>query len=141
MGSRAAVAAPPLGERLVVGAERLLRIIGDARTGLVLLLLAGAANALAALLPDGPARIEGLPYAILLGAVALSGVAAVAVRSPTVWREWRRPTAVQAGAGTLRLLVAATTPDEVARSLQAAGYRVRREERRGRWAVHGVQRG
>lgn len=141
MPSRAAVAAPRLGERLVVGAERLLRIIGDARTALVLLLLAGVANAFAALLPDGPARIEGWPYAIVLGAVALSGVAAVAVRSPTVWREWRRPTPVQAGAGTLRLLVAATTPDEVARSMQAAGYRVRREERRGRWAVHGVRRG
>jgi len=141
MPSRAAVAAPPAGDRLVRVAERLLRMIGDARTGLVLLLLAGVANALAALLPDGPARIDGLPYAILLGAVALTGVAAVAVRSPTVWREWRRPTPVQAGAGTLRLLAAAATPDEVERSLQAAGYRVRREERRGRWAVHGVRRG
>ena len=73
MPSRAAVAAPPAGERLVKGAERLLRVIGDARTGLALLLLAGVANALAALLPDGPARLDGLPYAILLGAVALTG--------------------------------------------------------------------
>jgi len=50
--SRSAVAATPAGERLVIGAERLLRMIGDARTGLVLLLLAGLANAVAALLPE-----------------------------------------------------------------------------------------
>lgn len=141
MRSRAAVAATPAGERLVIGAERLLRMVGDARTGLVLLLLAGLANALAALLPDGPARLDGWPYMVLLGAVALSGVAAVAVRSPTVWREWRRPTPVQAGAGTLRLSLTATAPELVERSLRAAGYRVRRDERRGRWAVHGVRRG
>ena len=141
MPSRAAVAAPVTEDRLVRGAERLLRLIGDARTGLVLLVLAGLANALAALLPEGPARLDGWPYAILLGAVALSGVAAVAVRSPVLWREWRRPTAVQAGAGTLRQLIAAATADEIERALQSAGYRVRREERRGRWAVHGVRRG
>lgn len=139
--SRAAVAASPAGDRLVTGAERVLRIAGDARSGLVLLLLAGLANALAALLPDGPARLNGWPYAALLGAVVLSGVAAVAVRSPTVWREWRRPTAVQAGAATLRLLLPAEPPDVIERSLQAAGYRTRREARRGRWAVHAVRRG
>jgi len=139
--SRAAVAATPAADRLVNGAERLLRAIGDARTGLVLLLLAGAANALAALLPDGPALLDAWPYAIVLGAVALSGAAAVAVRSPTVWREWRRPTAVQAGAGTLRLALSRAAPADVERSLRKAGYRVRREQRRGAWAVHGVRRG
>jgi len=141
MPPRAAIAARPAGERLVRAAERLLRTVGDARTGLALLLLAGVANALAALLPDGPARLDGWPYAILLGVLTLSGVAAVAVRSPTVWREWRRPSAVQAGAGTLRLLIGTAAPQEVEGSLRAAGYRVRREERRGRWAVHGVRRG
>jgi hypothetical protein len=139
--SRAAVAVSPAGDRLVTGAERVLRIVGDARIGLVLLLLAGLANALAALLPDGPARLNGWPYAALLGAVVLSGVAAAAVRSPTVWREWRRPTAVQAGAATLRLPLPAESPEAIERSLQAAGYRTRREERRGRWAVHAVRRG
>lgn len=139
--SRVAVGATPAGDRLVRASERLLRLLGDARTGLVLLLLAGAANALAALLPDGPARLDGWPYALLLGALALSGVAAVAVRSPTVWREWRRPTPVQAGAGTLRLAVTHVAPDDVDRSLRAAGYRTRREDRRGRWAIHGVRRG
>ena len=139
--SRVAVAATPAGERLVAGAERVLRTLGDARIGLVLLLLAAMANGLAALLPDGPARLNGWPYAALLGAVVLSGVAAVAVRSPTVWREWRRPTAVQAGAGTHRLVVAAAPSEVVERTLRAAGYRTRREERRGRWAVHAVRRG
>ena len=141
MPSRAAIAAPAADDRLSRGAERLLRAIGDARTGLVLLVLTGLANALAALLPDGPARLDTWPYAILLGALALSGAAAVAVRSPVLWREWRRPTPVQAGAGTLRLLVAPATPADVERSLRAAGYRVRREQRRGRWAVHAVRRG
>jgi hypothetical protein len=139
--SRAAVAAPAAGDRLARGAERLLRSIGDARTGLVLLVLTGLANALAALLPDGPARLDSWPYAILLGALALSGAAAVAVRSPVLWREWRRPTPVQAGAGTLRLVVAPAAPADIERSLRAAGYRVRREERRGRWALHAVRRG
>ena len=139
--SRAAVAARPGGERLAIGAERLLRVAGDARTGLVLLTVAGLVNAVAAFLPGGPALLDAWPYAVLLGAVALSAVAAVAVRSPSVWREWRRPTAVQPGAGTLRLALASAPADEVERALRAAGYRVRREQRRGRWALHGVRRG
>lgn len=106
-----------------------------------MLLLTGGANALAALLPDGPARLDGWPYTLLLGALALSGVAAVAVRSPVVWREWRHPTPVQAGQGTLRLAMAATSPGDVESVLRDAGYRTRREDRRGRWAIHGVRRG
>ncbi|MDQ4035125.1 MAG: cytochrome c biogenesis protein ResB [Chloroflexota bacterium] len=133
--------ARPTGERLAIGAERLLRAAGDARTGLVLLLVAGMVNGVAALLPGGPALLDAWPYAVLLGAVALSAVAAVAVRSPSVWREWRRPTAVHPGAGTVRLALAPAPPDEVERSLRAAGYRVRRDERLGRWAIHGVRRG
>lgn len=139
--ARVAVRAAPAGERLARGAERLLRLLGDARTGLVLLLVTGIANALAALLPDGPARLDGWPYAVLLGVLALSGVAAVAVRSPVAWREWRRPSAVQAGAGTLRMTIPSATTESVERGLQVAGYRTRLERRRGRWAVHGVRRG
>jgi hypothetical protein len=139
--TRAGVRTTPAAERLSIGAERLLRAVGDARTGLGLLLVAGVANALGAALPDGPALLDSWPYGVLLGGLALSGVAAVAVRSPTVWREWRRPTPVQAGAGTLRSALRIAAPDEVERTLRAAGYRTRREERRGRWAVHGVRRG
>ncbi|MGH2402183.1 MAG: hypothetical protein ACRDE6_05685, partial [Candidatus Limnocylindria bacterium] len=72
--SHVAVAARPTGERLAIGAERLLRTAGDARTGLALLLIAGMVNAVAALLPGGPALLDAGPYAVLLGAVALSGV-------------------------------------------------------------------
>ncbi|MGH2383663.1 MAG: hypothetical protein ACRDGB_01230, partial [Candidatus Limnocylindria bacterium] len=64
---RAAVGATRAGEPFARAAERVLRLLGDARTGLLLLLVAGAANALAALLPDGPTRLDGWPYAVLLG--------------------------------------------------------------------------
>ena len=139
--SRVAVAATPSGDRVARAAERLLRVIGDARTGMVLLLAVAAANAGAAFLPDGPRLLDAWPYAILLGALALSGVAAVAVRAPAVWREWRRPGPVQRGAGTHRMVLRAASADEVARALSAAGYRTRVDEARGRWSVHGVRRG
>jgi len=139
--SRVAVAAAPLGDRVARTAERLLRAVGDARTGLVLLLAVAAANAGAAFLPDGPRLLDTWPYAVLLGVLALSGVAAVAVRAPGVWREWRRPGAVQRGSGTLRLAVRSASADEVASVLSAAGYRTRRDATRGGWSVHGTRRG
>jgi hypothetical protein len=137
----AATAAARAGDRLALGAERVLRVAGDARTGLVLLLLTAAANAAAAFLPDGARLLEAWPYAILLAALALSGVAAVAVRAPAAWREWRRPAALQAGSGTLRAQLPPLAADGTARALQAAGYRVRTEGSTARWAVHGVRRG
>ena len=139
--SRVAVAATPRGDRVARAAERLLRAVGDARTGMVLLLLAGAVNAAAAFLPDGPRLLDAWPYALVLGTLALSGVAAVGVRAPAVWREWRRPGAVQRGAGSLRLPLPNASPDDVSRALRAAGYRTSRDEGRGRWAIHGVRRG
>ncbi len=134
-------AATPASERMARAGERLLRLLGDARVGLGLLLVAGLANAVAALLPNGPASLDGWPYAVLLGMVALTGIAAVAVRSPTVWREWRRPTAVQAAPGTLRLALPEASDEQIVRILRAAGYRTRLEAGRSRWAVHGVRRG
>ena len=103
----------PAGERLARGAERILRVLGDARTGLVLLLLTGVANAAAAFLPGGPRLLDAWPYAVLLAAVALTGVAAVAVRAPTAWREWRRPGPVQAGGGALAAMLPAAAPAEL----------------------------
>lgn len=129
-------------DRLAVIAERLLRQLGDARVGLGLLLLTGVANLLAALLPEGPSRLEGLPYALLLGALALSAVAALAVRVPATWREWRRPGPVTGG-GALHATVPARPLDEVEGLLREAGYRTRsgRGRRAHRSAVHGVRRG
>jgi cytochrome c biogenesis protein len=137
----AATAAAPAGDRLARTAERTLRAAGDARTGLVLLLLTGAANGVAAFLPDGPRLLESWPYAVLLAALTLSGMAAVAVRAPAAWREWRRPAALQAGSGTLRLQLDSASAEGTADALRAAGYRVRTEGGAARWAVHGVRRG
>ena len=139
---RAAVAPAGGGDRLALSAERLLRLLGEARVGLGLLLLAGAVNLVAALHPDGPAALDAWPYAVLLGALALTGVAATAVRTPATWREWRRPGPVRAGAGALSTTLAVQPGrDAVAARLRSAGYRVSVDTRRGRWAVHGVRRG
>ncbi len=139
-GEAAGVAHAP--DRLAVGAERLLRLLADARLGLGLLLLTGLANLAAALLPDGPARLDGWPYAVLLGALALSAVAAMAVRIPATWREWRRPGPVT-GRGALSAAVARRPANEVEAILRAAGYRTRLagDPNAGRWSVHCVRRG
>ena len=132
-------------ERLAAGAERVLRALADARLAVGLLALVGIANLVAALLPDGPERLSGPLYALLLGALALSSVAAFAVRAPASWREWRHPGAV-AAAGGLRASTPARDPGAVEAALRGAGYRTRRSGRpdagtgRG-WAVHGVRRG
>ena len=139
--SRAASVVAPLGDRMARGAERALRMAGDARLGLGLLLLTGAVNAVAALLPAGPRALEGLPYALLLGALALSGLAAIAVRAPVAWREWRRPGPVTPGQGAIRLELPNLPPDAVAERLAGVGYRVRIEGGTLRWALHAVRRG
>lgn len=139
--SRATAGPAPAADRLARGAERLLRLLGDGRTGLALLGATGIVNAVAAALPGGPRNLDGAPYAILLGALALSGVAAVAVRAPAAWREWRRPGPVQHGSGALTATLPAAEPEAVAAVLGAAGYRTRVERSRGRWAVNGVRRG
>jgi cytochrome c biogenesis protein len=132
----------PTGERLSRSAERILRVAGDGRVGLALLAATGLANAVAAFLPAGPALLDGLWYAILLGALALSGVAAVAVRAPAAWREWQRPGPVQPGGGALEASLPSTEPELLLAALARSGYRVRLEEARaGRWAIHGVRRG
>jgi cytochrome c biogenesis protein ResB len=129
-------------DRAPMLAERTLRWLGDGRFGLAVLLLTGAVNLAAALLPGGPGALDGWPYAVLLGLLALSGVAAVAVRAPSAWREWRRPGAVHPGAGALvERLDLAAEPEALADSLRGAGYRAVIDRRRGRWAVHAVRRG
>lgn len=128
-------------DRTARAAERALRLAGDARLGLGLLLAVGLANAAAALLPGGPRLLDAWPYALLLAAVALSGVAAVAVRAPAAWREWRTPGAVPGGAGALSDRIAPASAAVLAGRLRGAGYRVRVDDGRRGWAVHGVRRG
>jgi cytochrome c biogenesis protein len=140
--SRGAAGVAPPSDRLAISAERILRILGEARVGLALLMLTALANLVAAVIPEGPARLNGWPYALLLGGLTLSAVAAVAVRAPATWREWRRPGPVTGG----RALVARLDdlpPDRVEEALRRAGYRTRLARGRGRatWAVHGVRRG
>jgi cytochrome c biogenesis protein ResB len=139
--TRAAAGSAPVADRAARGADRLLRAAGDGRVAAALLAVTGAVNLAAALLPGGPSRLDSPPYAALLGLVALSGVAAVAVRAPAAWREWRRPTAVHAGSGAVETRLSHMAPSAIARALAGAGYRVRVEEGRRRWAVHGVRHG
>jgi cytochrome c biogenesis protein len=131
-------------DRLAAAAERALRILGDARLAAALLLVFGVANLVAALLPDGPARLDGIGYALLLGALAVTSAAAFAVRAPATWGEWRRPGPV-AGPGALRATVPALDAASVADVLRSAGYRTRvtgrSGDRGGPWAVHAVRRG
>jgi cytochrome c biogenesis protein len=143
--ARAAARATPAADRLARAAERALRVLGDGRTGLLLLVATAAANAVAAFLPDGPRLLDAPPYAMLLGALALSGVAAVAVRAPAAWREWRRPGPVQPGPGALEASLPLADPERLVAALAAAGHRARLERGRGRnrdrWAIHAVRRG
>jgi cytochrome c biogenesis protein len=139
----AAAAAVPLSERAARVAERVLRTLSDARVAIGLLLVVGLANAIAALVPDGAALLATWPYALLLGAVAVSSIAAVAVRAPSTWREWRRPGPVVRGSGALELRLDDVAPAALEGALRDAGYRTRIEPGRSAdgWAIHGVRRG
>jgi cytochrome c biogenesis protein len=139
---RAAGVAVRPDDRLARMADRTLRGLGDARLALALLLATGIANVLAALVPDGSRLLEGWPYALLLGALALSAVASVAVRAPAAWREWRRPGSVYPGPEALSAVIdSSLEPPAIAELLRTAGYRSRIQQGRGRWAVHAVRRG
>ena len=138
---RAATRATPAADRPARQAERWLGALGDGRTGVLLLAAVGLANVVAALVPGGAAVLDGAWYGALLGTLAVSGVAAVAVRIPAAWHEWRRPTAVHRGFGALETSVPDRAPGELLATLAAAGYRARLEEGRGTWAIHAVRRG
>lgn len=138
---RAATRATPAADRPARQAERWLGALGDGRTGVLLLAAVGLANVVAALVPGGAAVLDGAWYGALLGTLAVSGVAAVAVRIPAAWHEWRRPTAVHRGSEALETSVPDRAPGELLATLAAAGYRARLEEGRGTWAIHAVRRG
>jgi cytochrome c biogenesis protein ResB len=127
--------------------ERLLRLAGDPRLGLALLLLAGLWNALAAALPAGGWLLDSPAYLVLLGAVLLTGLAGVAVRLPAAWREWRRPARLAASDELVSWEIDLDPKAEPLRrqaavaALRRAGYRVLERGEGRRWAAAGVRRG
>ncbi|MEO8247592.1 MAG: cytochrome c biogenesis protein ResB [Chloroflexota bacterium] len=124
-------------------ADRALRLAGDVRLAAVLLVVGAAWNVAAAIAPVGVASLDSPAYAVLLGALLLSGLAGMAVRWPAAWREWRHPGAVAEGRGTSSVTIVAEGADQlaVAGRLRGLGYRVATAKGRGGWAVHGVRRG
>lgn len=146
-GTLSALAGAPL-DRLARLSERALRLLGEPRLGIALLLAAGAVNASAAALPNGSWLLATPPYLLLLGAVLITGLAGVAVRAPIAWREWRRPAPLAESRDALRALVrvrvaqdAARVLSEAQRVLQAAGYRPVMAGTGERAALAAVRRG
>ena len=134
-------------DRLAKAAQRLLRIAGDARLALGLLLLAGAWNAAAAALPSGAWLLASPPYLLLLGLILCAGMASVAVRLPGAWQEWRHPAPLAEGSEVLGVTIPLdAAPDAAAREKLAAvargaGYRVLAHGRGDRWSLAGTRRG
>jgi len=136
-------------DRAAALTERALRRLGDARLASVLLAVAAAVNLIAAH-PQRSWLLDTPLYLGLLGLVLSSGIAGVAVRLPTAWREWRRPGPLPDGGGTHRLQIALPdgAPAEhdtqrtlVAELLRGRGYRVVDHERREGWGINGVRHG
>ena len=141
---RSPAIAPPAGgsEAAVRWADGVLRRAGDLRLAAALLVLAAAWNVTAAVWPTGLASLDSPIYAVLLGAIVLSGLAGVAVRIPVAWREWRRPGPVPEGRAALEATVGSRlTADAVVVRVAALGYRTRATDGRAGWAVHGTRRG
>ncbi|MDQ2941219.1 MAG: cytochrome c biogenesis protein ResB [Chloroflexota bacterium] len=127
--------------------DRLLRTLGDARFGVCLLVGGGVVNLLAAARTDWRWVLDSPPYVVLVGAILISGVAAVGVRVPPVWREWRRPVPLATSRDVLageipiaRDLTAADRPRLVA-ALGSAGYRLAEHPTAQGWRVAGTRRG
>jgi hypothetical protein len=134
--------------RLSQRAERLLRLLADPRLGVGLLLGACVSNAVGAALPDGPWIVRTPAYLALLGAVVVTGMATVAVRVPSSWKEWRHPRPLADSADTRAAAI--SLPDGLARdavlavattTLGKAGYRVGQTASVQRPVVAGVRRG
>lgn len=134
-------------DRLARAAERLLRLAGDPRLALGLLLPAGAWNAVAAALPSGGWLLATPPYLALLGCILVAAVASVSVRLPVAWREWRQPSVLAEGSELLatELPLADALDDagraRLARIVRAAGYRAIERGSGSRWSLAGTRRG
>lgn len=126
--------------------ERALRLLGDPRLGVGLLIAAGLANVVAAAEPRSRWLLDTPPYLAVVGAIVITGIAAVAVRFPAIWREWRRPTPLSGRGNLLAADIAVDDlseerGDRLAEVLSASGYRVRLHRGGQRWILAGVKHG
>ena len=126
--------------------ERALRLVGGPRLGALLLVLAALANLAAAVVPSWRPLLDSPGYLLLVGAIALSGMATVGVRSRAAWREWRLPTPLSGGSELASRLIslpeAAPLDSELlAQVLRKSGYRLRRHGVGERWELSGVRHG
>ncbi len=134
-------------DRLARLADRLLRAIGDARLGVGLLVAAGLANLLAAARADWRWLLDSPPYLTVVGAILITGVAAVAVRIPPVVREWLHPVPLANSRDVLATDVPLTTQLTGAErahmlgALRSAGYRLSEHATPRSWLVAGTRRG
>ena len=133
-------------ERLAWRVERALRSLADPRLGVALLILAAAANLGAAADAGWRWLLDTPGYLVLVGFILLTGIAAVAVRGPAAWREWRTPAPLAGRAAQLALELPAEELSERQRAelemvLRRAGYRLSAHGRGARWVLAGVRRG
>ncbi|MEO7295355.1 MAG: cytochrome c biogenesis protein ResB [Candidatus Limnocylindria bacterium] len=141
------VRALPSVDRLARRGDRVLRALGDARLGVVLLVTAGVANLVTAAHAEWRGILDSPPYLLLVGAVVITGIAAVAVRIPAVWREWRRPTMLVNSrdvlADVVPMLGERTTAgrSHVLSALRSAGYRLSERDTPRGWEVAATRRG
>ena len=142
----AAAAGPGYVDRASRHVERALRLAGGPRLGALLLILAALANLAAAVVPAWRALLDTPGYLLLVGAIVLSGMATVGVRSRAAWHEWRSPGPLAGGSELVSSLI--TVPDAarletelVAHLLRTSGYRVRRHRTGERWQLSGVRHG
>jgi cytochrome c biogenesis protein ResB len=134
--------------RLSHRAERLLRLLAEPRLGVGLLLVACVANAVGAALPDGAWIVRTPAYLALLGGVVVTGMATVAVRAPSGWKEWLRPRPLAASPDTRGVAISlpeglapAAVLEVASTTLREAGYRVEETGGVQRPLVAGVRRG
>lgn len=134
-------------DRLARRADRALRVLADARLGVALLVAAGVANLAAAARAEWRWALDSPAYLALVGTILITGVAAVAVRIPPVWREWRRPGPlvhsrdVLVGEVPLGGELTASARARIVAVLASAGYRLAEAATPGGWGVAGTRRG
>lgn len=133
-------------DRLTVRLERAVRLLGEPRLGVSLLVAAAALNTVAA--ADARLRwlLDSPPYLVLVGAILLTGIASVAVRAPAVWREWRRPGPLPDVRDLLVAEVFTERPSAEQRTAAEAvlrhhGFRITLRGSQERWRLAGVRRG